>query len=518
MSREAAEHFEVEPGASGWTHLENRLDKELPQKKKRRRFLFWLFLITATTGGALIGILRYTAPVTPLAKNATGVITPVDQHTPLQNKDVENANTTGTVKSDVSTGNQSTAGTPTQPSPTTTIPQPVTANQEQVTAATSQQQTTTGNKQPTPATTLATTPVKNITKPAAGTTNRKLKPASQKTGVDKVVDKAPLTLNYATIATGNEGKDRKSTKSLKRKPSQQQRTTAGKNNQYVKPVPDNNIVSDTRNTTSDQNKNGETVDNNKDQATTAQAINDTPVDSLKKNSTVAPPVADSTQTPAPEAVKKEAGKKVKIKQPLELGLMAGPDMSTVAFGPFYKTGYNFGFQIGYRFSNRWSVNTGIIYTKKFYKAEGQYFHYKNPNWNWELDKVQGNCSMWEIPVNVRYDVSFNTKRRWFVSTGLSTYLMDKEEYALQYIGSSGNPYTPIPLNIDSNSNYLFSIWNLSAGMERSLGKHFSIQAEPYLKVPLKGLGTGSMRLDSYGILFTLKYKPTFNTKKSINNK
>ena len=122
--------------------------------------------------------------------------------------------------------------------------------------------------------------------------------------------------------------------------------------------------------------------------------------------------------------------------------------------------------------------------------------------------------MWEIPVNVRYDVSFNDKRRWFVSTGLSTYLMDKENYDMYY-SANGNPYSS-NWPSDSNSSYFFSIWNLSAGMERSLGRHFSIQAEPYLKVPLKGLGKGNMRMDSYGILFTLKYKPTFNKKKSNN--
>jgi hypothetical protein len=514
MSREAAEHFEVEPGASGWEHLENRLDKELPQKKKRRRFLFWLFLITATTGGALIGILKYT-PVTPLANNAPQVVTPVDKHAPLQNSEGENANTTGTVKSNQAPGNHLTDGAPVQSSQTTTIPQPVTANQEPVASATNQQSTTAGNKQPATATALATTPGKNKSKPAVRTTNTGLKPASKDQGGDKTIDKAPLTLNYATT-TPDLGKDRNSTKPSNRRRGQQQRTTAGKNNKNDKPVPDNTIVPDTRNT-ADQNTNGEPADNNKDQAT-AQAVNDTPVDSLKKSNTVAPPVADSTQTPVEEAVKKAPVKKDKIKQPLELGLMAGPDKSTVAFGPLDKTGYIFGLQLGYRFSNRWSVNTGVIYTKKFYRAEGQYFHYKNPNWNWELDKAKGNCSMWEIPVNVRYDVSFNDKRRWFVSTGLSTYLMDKENYSLYYIGASGNPYAPIPMNIDSNSNYLFSIVNLSVGMERSLGKHFSIQAEPYLKVPLKGLGTGSMRMDSYGILFTLKYKPTFNTKKSIKNK
>src|SRR5688572_3482482 len=111
MSREAAEHFEVEPGASGWEHLENRLDKELPQKKRKRRFLFWLFLITATTGGAITGILKYT-PVTPLAKNAPGVVAPVEKHAPSQNSNPKISNTTGTVKNNQAAGSHSTSVTP----------------------------------------------------------------------------------------------------------------------------------------------------------------------------------------------------------------------------------------------------------------------------------------------------------------------------------------------------------------------------------------------------------------------
>lgn len=194
--------------------------------------------------------------------------------------------------------------------------------------------------------------------------------------------------------------------------------------------------------------------------------------------------------------------------------MAGPDMSTVSFGPLYKPGYNFGLQAGYRFSNRWSVNAGVIYTKKFYKADSTQFHYKDNPWpSRTVNNVEGSCSMWDIPVNVRYDFVYSSKRRWFVSTGLSTYLMDKENYDMYYRWNGGPVYTQ-PLNSDSNSNYLFSIWNLSVGMERSLGKRFSLQAEPYLKVPLTGLGKGSMRMDSYGILFTLKYKPFFNTKRA----
>jgi len=513
LSRDAAEHFEVEPGASGWDHLEKRLDKELPQQKKRRRFLFWLFFITATTGGAFIAIMKYK-PVTPLAKNVPGVVSPKDQNDPLQNPKPDNSNTAATAENNRTTGSYSTSLTPSQPTPTTTTnPHPVAGNEAPLASAVDPKSTITSNKQPAPATALATTSDKNISKPVVKTSNnKKLKPASHQPAVDKTA----LTLNYATITPDNSGKDTwHSTKPSKRNRGQQQRTITSKNNQSQNPVPDNTAITDNSTTAVDQNTNVEPVDRNNDPVTT-QPANIIPADSLKDSNTAVVPVADSAKTLAQEPLKKENDrKKDKIKQPLELGLVAGPDKSTVEFGPLDKTGYIFGLQIGYRFSNRWSVNTGIMYTKKFYQADSQYFHYKNP-WNWEINKVDGNCSMWEIPVNVRYDVSFNEKRRWFVSTGLSTYLMDKENYKIHY-DWNGNPSSS-PYNSDSNTNYLFSIWNLSVGIERSLGKQFSIQAEPYLKVPLKGLGIGSMRMDSYGVFFTLKYKPTFKTKRSINNK
>ncbi|THU40715.1 hypothetical protein FAM09_00960 [Niastella caeni] len=514
LSREAAEHFEVEPGASGWEHLERRLDQELPQEKKKRRFLFWLFLITATTGGALIGIMKYK-PVTPLAKdNISRVTTPAEKPSSVQQNNETNATPVGSEKNNPATATYSTPVGPSQTTGNTTAnTQPVAGNQQQPSASlTDPKPSTTGNNQPGTASTLVTTPDKNAIKPVVKTSNRKSNPVANEPGVDKT----PLTLNYATITPQTRGKDgRQSTKASKRKPGQRQRTTAGKNSQIVNTVPDNTTEPDNKIATIDQDTNGEPADKNTDpsvtSSTTQPATNSMLADAEKNNNTVTPPAADSTKTLAEQPTKKEAGRgKDKIKQPLEIGLMAGPDLSTVKFGPMYKTGYIFGLQVGYRFSNRWSVNTGVIYTKKFYKADGEDFHYKN-QWNWEIDNAEGNCSMWEIPVNVRYDFSFNTKRRWFASAGASTYLMDKEYYMINY-NVNGNIY-PYPYNTDTNKNYFFSILNLSGGMERSLGKRFSLQAEPYLKIPLQGLGTGSIRMDSYGILFTLKYKPVFNSKK-----
>jgi hypothetical protein len=51
-----------------------------------------------------------------------------------------------------------------------------------------------------------------------------------------------------------------------------------------------------------------------------------------------------------------------------------------------------------------------------------------------------------------------------------------------------------------------SVVNLSVGYERNLGRRFSWQAEPFLKLPLGGVGFGKVRLGSGGVFVSLKYK------------
>jgi hypothetical protein len=504
LSREAAEHFEVETGASGWDHLEQRLNKEMPQEKKRRRFLFWLFLITATTGGALTGILKYQ-PVTPLAKYVTSGVTPVDKTTPLPDNQTGNTRTTNTNQPETVSENNETRPTTAAPA---TGKLPVGNNQQPI-AATGNTEPGIGTSKPAikqPASTAtASVPSQQLTKPVGKTTTVK---GSKQVRVR--IQKAPATLNYATIAPAsvNNG-SHKPTKQTSGK--RRSKITSDQNSQRVPTVSDNNTTTfepENGITNVDPATIGKPVDANNEVATT-QPTTATQADSVK-NKPAETPAVDSTKT-----MTKQKKKDDKIQQPLEFGVMAGPDMSAVAFGPLYKPGYNFGLQVGYRFSNRWSVNAGVIYTKKFYKTDSSHFEYKGNPWppNRTVSRVEGNCSMWEIPVNVRYDFSYNDKRRWFASTGLSTYLMDKQDYDLYYRWNGSTTYET-PWGSDSNSTYLFSILNLSAGMERSLGKRFSLQAEPYLKIPLKDLGMGNMRMNSYGILFTLKYKPFLNSKRS----
>jgi len=53
---------------------------------------------------------------------------------------------------------------------------------------------------------------------------------------------------------------------------------------------------------------------------------------------------------------------------------------------------------------------------------------------------------------------------------------------------------------------------LSAGYEKKLTDKISFVTEPYLTVPLAGVGFGKVKLYSSGILFSLNIKPFAKNK------
>ncbi len=191
----------------------------------------------------------------------------------------------------------------------------------------------------------------------------------------------------------------------------------------------------------------------------------------------------------------------------EFGALVAPDMSSVEFKSSDKLGFNVGATISYRLSNRWSLQTGLIYTRKIYTATGSDYHPPKDYWTWSTDlhKVDGDCYMFDIPLNIRYDLNTNKRNRFFISGGLSSYLMKKETYNYYY--TYNGEYEHREKSYETHLNHWFNIMNFSGGFEHSLNKKFSLQLEPYVKVPLQGIGFGSVDLSSYGIYFSLRYKP-----------
>jgi len=185
------------------------------------------------------------------------------------------------------------------------------------------------------------------------------------------------------------------------------------------------------------------------------------------------------------------------------GIIGAPDLSTVKMQTVKAVGNTFGILAGYAFNSHWAIETGAYLERKKYYTEGQYFSIKEvtlPS-NDTLSNVNGTCYMWEIPLNVRYTFNPGAKTKWFAVAGFSTYLMTSEKYTYGYEYYGGGTSWPgtSSWDIKKPSQYPFSIVNLSAGFEQRLGKVGNLRVEPYVRLPLTGMGTGKLPIMSTGI-------------------
>lgn len=203
------------------------------------------------------------------------------------------------------------------------------------------------------------------------------------------------------------------------------------------------------------------------------------------------PVRTADSTPARKPAKRNSH--------VYIGLSGAPDLSTVKFQSMKGVGATFGLLLGYSFNDRWAVETGLYLDRKRYYTDGEYFKDERLPSTDKLLNVDGTCYMWEIPLNVRYNFSTNPRMKWFATAGLSTYLMSSEKYAYQAEYTSGTPTWAGSWNIHNPSQYWFSIVNLSAGFEERLGKIGNLRLEPYIRLPLSGIGTGKLPIMSAGL-------------------
>ncbi|MBC6610325.1 hypothetical protein H8B15_05305 [Hymenobacter sp. BT507] len=189
-----------------------------------------------------------------------------------------------------------------------------------------------------------------------------------------------------------------------------------------------------------------------------------------------------------------------------VGLVYAPEVSTVRFAQATRPGSNVGVLLEYRATARWRITTGLIRSVKLYEARGSDYHAPAGFWTtrYDIDEVYANCRILDIPVNMRFDALVRPRYAVFTSAGLSTLFMRRETYDYDYYlqgQSVSREWT-----LKNGSNHPFSVLNLSAGYERTLGGRWSGQAEPFVKLPLGGVGFGKVKLSSAGVFFSLKYQ------------
>ena len=206
-----------------------------------------------------------------------------------------------------------------------------------------------------------------------------------------------------------------------------------------------------------------------------------------------PPFIDSLPRPKPTPKASRFG----------IRFALSPDINAIENFEYLGFGGSLGLLVEYSLSKRIALQTGIGYSTKKYVGDFEYYH-AWPDWTKghpsKPIEVDGRCKVIDIPINVRFNLLQKNNHSWFISSGVSSYIMLNETYTYTYAWAPSKT-----TNWNDNSSFYASTLNFSVGFEKKMSKHLSFQAEPYLKMPLKGVGRGLVNLYSNGVFFSTKY-------------
>ncbi len=183
------------------------------------------------------------------------------------------------------------------------------------------------------------------------------------------------------------------------------------------------------------------------------------------------------------------------------GIAGGPQWNQVKSQGLNKAGISLGLIAGFQFTKKLSVETGVYYSKKYYYSDGKYFHMKSSDpsmpANMEIINLEGSSNIFEIPVRIKYDFVQNKKANLFITSGITSYIMSKESN--NYFALANGTQMNMKAAYYNKTGYFLADANFSLGYEFITGPKTSIRIEPYLQIPLKGIGIGSMRVMTTGL-------------------
>jgi hypothetical protein len=220
----------------------------------------------------------------------------------------------------------------------------------------------------------------------------------------------------------------------------------------------------------------------------------------------------------PEPIHKKA---LHINRSLVLGLVGGPDFSSVSGLAPDRPGSNIGITADYQLFNHFYIGSGLILSRKNFAATPQSYHVPHDYYRQNLmgmggnnvDYIKGSFSMLEVPLNLRYDFTTSGSTLVFISAGASSYFFTQQNCGYYYTIYSTSNLVDQHISYSNNPDNLFATLDLSIGAEVGLTNSLSFLVAPYWKIPTRSLGFGQVQLTSVGLNFALRLAPVISRKR-----
>ena len=193
-------------------------------------------------------------------------------------------------------------------------------------------------------------------------------------------------------------------------------------------------------------------------------------------------------------------KKIKRKNIFYIGILAGPQFNEVKSQGFSNPGFSVGLLTGVNITKSLAFETGLFISQKKYFSSGEYFNMKTVAASMPVGmkviSLNGKSTVLEIPLKLKYDFLKKNNGSFFGTVGASSYILTKETN--KYLVDVNGNQQKLTRNYSNNGKYVTAELNLSAGYDYKL-KQKTIRIEPYVQLPMKGIGVGSMPIMSTGI-------------------
>lgn len=194
----------------------------------------------------------------------------------------------------------------------------------------------------------------------------------------------------------------------------------------------------------------------------------------------------------------------KRKIPMNLAISAGPEFNSASSLVGGQPGFTAGLTFGVGITKRLNLQTGFRYSIKDYYTNNYAYKFSNPRIQNLISSVDASCAVLEIPLIASYKITDDKNGSLHLNTGISSYLMLKEDYVFKYTPQSGIKDRLV--NKRNENQHFLSVVDLSATyFIRLKNNNLKVGVEPFVKIPLTGVGEGKVNLKSSGISLKLRY-------------
>jgi len=186
-----------------------------------------------------------------------------------------------------------------------------------------------------------------------------------------------------------------------------------------------------------------------------------------------------------------------------LAVLAAPDVNGVGSFGNNRAGIDLTVQFSLKLTRKLSISAGASYAIKPYQTGLGNYRTNHPGWSAALwtsnakpNTVNANCYVLDVPLNINYQVYSKGKNSFAMGTGLSSYIMLKEDYRFTFPDPAKDG---IDVDIANQNQHLLGVLNMNVNYQHRLNNKLGLIVQPYLKLPLTQIGFGQVNLQSAGV-------------------